>query len=256
MTQSNLPILVTGGTGTLGGHVLPQLREAGRQLRVISRRDRQPSDGVEYVSGDLLKGEGIERAVDGVHTVLHMAGGPKGDDQVARNLMRAAAKAGVQYVVYISVIGADKVPLGYFQAKYGAEQAVAESGIPYTTLRAAQFHDLVYTVVSKMGGMPIVPAPKVIRFQPVDSRDVADRLVELTLGTPAGLVPDIAGPTVYPMADLIRSYLAAKGKSRPFLPVPVPGKPGKAYRNGDNLTLEGALIGKRTWEQFLAEKLR
>nr|AEE65477.1 NAD-dependent epimerase/dehydratase [uncultured bacterium BAC AB649/1850] len=252
----NAPILITGGTGTLGGHVLPRLREAGHDLRVLSRGERASTDGVTYVTGDLLKGEGIEPAVDGIHTVLHLAGGPKGDDQATAHLMRAAVRAGVQHVVYISVIGADRVPLGYFKAKHGAEKAVSGSGLPWTTLRAAQFHDLVWTVVTKMGGMPIVPNPKVIRFQPVDSRDVADRLVDLTLGTPAGLVPDLAGPKVYPMADLIRSYLTAKGKSRPFLPVPVPGAAGKAYRNGDNLTLDGATIGKRTWEDFLAEKLR
>jgi uncharacterized protein YbjT (DUF2867 family) len=252
----NAPILITGGTGTLGSHVLPRLREAGHDLRVLSRTSRKPADGVNYVTGDLLKGEGVEPAVDGIHTVLHLAGGPKGDDKATANLIRAAVKAGVQHVVYISVIGADRVPISYFKSKLGAEKAVSGSGLPWTTLRAAQFHDLVYTVVQKMGGFPVVPNPKVIRFQPVDSRDVADRLVDLTLGTPAGLVQDIAGPKVYAMSDLVRSYLTARGKSRPFLPVPVPGAAGKAYRNGDNLTLEGATIGKRTWEEFLAEKLR
>jgi uncharacterized protein YbjT (DUF2867 family) len=253
---TNAPLLVTGGTGTLGGHVLPRLRKAGRNLRVLSRKSHRSADGIEYVAGDLLKGEGIEPAVDGVHTLLHLAGGPKGDDRATANLMRAAARAGVQHVVHISVIGADRVPIGYFKAKHGAERAVSASDVPWTTLRAAQFHDLVLTVVQKMGAMPIVPNPKVIRFQPVDSRDVADRLVDLALSTPSGLVPDMAGPKVYAMADLVRSYLAAHGKSRPFLPVPVPGRAGTAYRNGDNLTLAGATIGKRTWEEFLAEKLR
>ncbi|GGM05612.1 SDR family oxidoreductase [Micromonospora yangpuensis] len=250
------PILVTGGTGTLGSHVLPRLREAGRQVRVLSRSSRPAADGVEYVTGDLLKGEGVESAVAGVGTILHLAGGPKGDDVATRNLVQAAAKAGVRHLVYISVIGADRVPLGYFKAKHGAEQAVSGSGIPWTTLRAAQFHDLVLTVSEKIAKMPIVPIPSVIRFQPVDSRDVADRLVELTLGEPAGLVPDIAGPKVAPLADLIRGYLQARGKSKPFLSMPLPGKPGKAYRNGDNLTLEGAQIGKRSWEEFLAERVR
>jgi uncharacterized protein YbjT (DUF2867 family) len=256
MNGGAMTMLITGGTGTLGGHVLPRLHEAGQDLRVLSRTGRQPTDGVQYVTGDLLTDEGTERAVDGVHTILHMAGGPKGDDKATANLVRAAVKAGVQHIIYISVIGADRVPLGYFRAKHGAEQAITGSGIPWTTLRAAQFDDLVYTVVSKMGSFPIVPDPKPIRFQPVDSRDVADRLVDLTLATPAGLVPDLAGPKVYSMAELVRSYLTARGKKKPFLPVPMAGKVGKAYRNGDNLTLTGATIGKRTWEEFLAEKLR
>nr|WP_145797479.1 NAD(P)H-binding protein [Kitasatospora atroaurantiaca] len=255
MTVTTSPILVTGGTGTLGGHVVPLLRAAGREVRVLSRHRRESGDGIEYVAGDLLKGEGIEAAVDGVEIVLHLAGGPKGDDEATRNLVRAASKAGVRHLVYISVIGADKVPLGYFKAKLGAEQAVADSGIPWTTLRAAQFHDLVLTVVEKMAKLPVIPVPGGLRFQPVDSREVAARLVELTLGKPAGLVPDLAGPKVYGMADLARGHLQARGKRRLMMPVRMPGKAGRAYRAAENLSLEGAAVGERTWEDFLAERV-
>src|SRR5512142_547989 len=99
------PILVTGGTGTLGRQVVPLLRQGGHSLRVLTRQARQSGDGVRYLTGDLIKGEGIEPAVDGVGTVVHLAGGPKGDDVATRNLVRAAARAGVQHIVYISVIG-------------------------------------------------------------------------------------------------------------------------------------------------------
>ncbi|MEU1373842.1 NAD(P)H-binding protein [Streptomyces triculaminicus] len=249
-------ILVTGGTGTLGRLVVPLLREAGRDVRVLSRHGGTPSgDGITYVTADLLKDEGIEPALDGVETVLHLAGGPKGDDEATRNLVRAAQRADVKHLVYISVIGADKVPLGYFKAKLGAEQAVADSGLPWTTLRAAQFHDLVLKVVGTMTKMPVVPVPGGLRFQPVDAREVAARLVELALGEPAGLVPDLAGPTVYGLADLSRGYLRARGKSRPMLPVRMPGKAGRAYRAGENLSLETAVTGHRTWEDFLAERV-
>ncbi|MFI1104988.1 SDR family oxidoreductase [Streptomyces melanogenes] len=250
------PILVTGGTGTLGGHVVPLLREAGRTVRVLSRNPRQSADsGVEYVGCDLLNGEGIDAALDGVETVLHLAGGPKGDDVATRNLVDAAARAGVKHIVYISVIGADTVPLGYFQAKLGAERAIAESGIAWTTLRAAQFHDLLLTMAEKMSKMPVVPVPGGIRFQPVDSREVAARLVELTLGGPQGLVADLAGPKVYGMGEVNRTYLQARGKHRLMMPVRVPGKAGKAYRAGVNLSLDHALVGTRTWEDFLAERV-
>ncbi|MYW00994.1 NAD(P)H-binding protein [Streptomyces sp. SID3343] len=248
-------ILVTGGTGTLGNLVVPMLREAGRPVRVLSRSVREVGNGVEYVQGDLLKDEGIEAAVAGVRTVVHLAGGPKGDDVATANLMRAVAAAGVEHVVYISVIGANRVPLGYFRAKSDAERVVAESGVPWTTLRAAQFHDLVLNVTQKMARMPVVPVPGGLRFQPVDAREVAARLVELALGEPAGLVPDLAGPRVYGMGELSRGYLRASGKRRPLLPVRMPGKAGKAYRAGDNLTLEGATVGTRTWEAFLAERV-
>jgi uncharacterized protein YbjT (DUF2867 family) len=249
-------ILLTGGTGTLGRLVVPRLREAGCNVRVLSRSSHESTDGIEYVTGDLLKGEGIEPAVDGAEIILHLAGGPKGDDEATRNLVRAASRARVQHLVHISVIGADRVPLGYFRSKLGAERAVADSGLPWTTLRAAQFHDLVLNVVQKMVKLPVIPVPGGLRFEPVDSDEVAARLVELTLGKPAGLVPDLAGPKVYGMAELIREYLRARGMRRPMMPVRMPGNAGRAYRAGENLSVERAAVGKRTWEDFLAGRLR
>ncbi|MFB7221991.1 SDR family oxidoreductase [Streptomyces sp. NPDC056227] len=250
------PLLVTGGTGTLGRLVVPLLRDAGCHVRVLSRHSRESGDGIEYVTGDLLKDEGVESAVAGAGTVLHLAGGPKGDDEATRNLVRAASRAGVQHLVYISVIGADRMPIGYFRSKLGAEQAVADSGLPWTTLRAAQFNNLVLTVVEKMTKLPVIPVPGGLRFQPVDAREVAARLVELTLGKPAGLVPDLAGPNVYGVAELSRGYLQLRGKHRLMMPVRVPGKAGLAYRAGENLSLgEGTSVGARTWEDFLAERV-
>jgi uncharacterized protein YbjT (DUF2867 family) len=258
------PILVTGGTGTLGRLVVPLLRDAGREVQVLSRHapGGRPAPGVTHVTGDLLKGEkedgdeGVAAAVDGVETVLHLAGGPKGDAQATANLVRAASRAGVRHVVYISVIGADRVPVGYCREKLGAEQAVAGSGVPWTTLRAAQFHDLLLTVMEKTAKLPVLPVPGGMRVEPVDPRDVAARLVELTLGEPSGLVTDLAGPKTYGMAELSRSYLAARGKRRPLLPVRLPGKAGRAYRAGQNLARDGAAVrGRRTWEEFLAERV-
>ncbi|MFC5906065.1 SDR family oxidoreductase [Streptacidiphilus monticola] len=249
------PILVTGGTGTLGRHVVPLLRDAGREVRVLSRHGGTARDGVSHVTADLLDGTGLDAALDGVETVLHLAGGPKGDDTATEKLVRAARKADVRHFVYISVIGADAVPLGYFRAKHGAEQAVAAAGVPWTTLRAAQFHDLALTTVRAMAKLPVVPAPATVRWQPVDARDVAERLAELTLGQPAGRVPDLAGPEVFGLDALVRSYLAAAGKHRPLLPMRVPGKVGRVYRAGANLNLETAQQGTRTWAQFLAAQV-
>ncbi|MFJ8730008.1 SDR family oxidoreductase [Streptomyces bauhiniae] len=251
MTSSTSAVLVTGGTGTLGRHVVPLLREAGREVRVLSRKG---GDGPDHVSVDLLTGTGLDAALDGIGTVLHLAGGPKGDDTATGNLVRAAQAAGVRHLVYISVIGADRVPLAWLRSKLTAEQAIAGSGLPWTTLRAAQFHELTLKMVESMAKLPVFPVPGGLRLQPVDSRDVAARLADLTLGAPAGLVPDLAGPRVYGLGELGRSYLQARGKRRPTLPVRIPGKAGRAYRAGDNLTLTGADTGKRTWEEFLGEQ--
>ncbi|WP_435224157.1 SDR family oxidoreductase [Streptomyces sp. Tue6028] len=253
-------ILVTGGTGTLGRLVVPLLREAGREVRVLSRHGRptggaggEDRDGVDHVAVDLLGGEGIGPALEGVGTVVHLAGGPKGDDIATRNLVRAVRSADVRHFVLISVIGADRVPLAWLRSKLAAERAVAESGLPWTTLRAAQFHELTLKTVRAMAKSPVFPVPGGLRLQPVDARDVAARIAELALGGPSGLVPDLAGPEVYGLGDLARGYLKASGKRRLTMPVRIPGKAGRAYRAGDNLTLDGADTGKRTWEDFLAE---
>jgi uncharacterized protein YbjT (DUF2867 family) len=257
------PILVTGGTGTLGRLVVQRLRDAGYEVRVLSRRSRQDEDGVEFVTGDLATGEGVDAAVAGTGIVLHCAGGPKGDGDKARHLVRAASRAEVRHLVFISVVGADRVPLaggldramfGYFGSKLAAERAVAGSGLPWTTLRATQFHDLLLLVVRQLARLPVVPVPAGIRFQPVDAGEVAARLVELALGRPAGLVPDLGGPRVYELAELVRGYLRARGRHRPILPVRVPGTAARALRSGANLAPDRA-VGHRTWEEFLADKL-
>ncbi len=257
------PILVTGGTGTLGRLVVDRLRDTGCEVRVLSRDDREGGRGVEYVTGDLETGEGIEAAVDGVEVIVHCAGSTTGDEDKAQHLVKAASPAGVRHLVFISVVGADRVPVvsgidramfGYFKSKLAAEQVVAGSGIPWTTLRATQFHDLTLTTAQAMARMPVIPVPTGTRFQPVDTGEVADRLVELALTTPAGLVPDIAGPRVYMMAEIIRSYLRVAGKRRLILPVRLPGKAASAFRAGANLTPDRA-VGHRTWEDFLAERV-
>jgi uncharacterized protein YbjT (DUF2867 family) len=249
----NAPILITGGTGTLGSRVVPRLQAAGAEVRVLSRSNRQAEDGIEYVVGDLAADRGIDAAVAGVRTVVHLAGGAKGDEVLAGHLVRAAREAGVEHVVFISVTAADRIPLTYLRAKHEAEQVLAESGVAHTVLRAAQFHDLVLKTARAMAKLPVVPRPGGLRLQPVDTDEVAARLVELTLDRPAGRVADLVGPEVHPMGDLVRSYLRAAGKHRPMLPLRIPGKAGRAYRAGDNLVLEGASIGKRTWAEFLAE---
>ena len=258
------PILVTGGTGTLGRSVVPQLRDAGRAVRVLSRSSHPAEGGIEYVVGDLATGEGVAAAVQGVEVIVHCAGSAKGDDVKARTLVEAAGRAGAPHLVYISVVGADRVPVvsrtdramfGYYAAKRSAELVVAGSGLPWTTLRATQFHDLVLTTVRGMAKLPVVPVPSGFRFQPVDPAEVATRLVELSLGRPAGLVPNVAGPRVHGMDELLDSYLTATGKHRMRIPMRVPGGAAAALRDGANLAPERA-GGGRTWEAFLVERLQ
>jgi uncharacterized protein YbjT (DUF2867 family) len=256
-------VLVTGGTGTLGRLVVARLRETGRDVRVLSRRTRDSDEGIQSVTGDLAKDEGIEAAVAGAEVIVHCAGSNKGDEDKTRHLLRAASRAGARHLVYISVVGADRIPVdsgidramfGYFASKLAAERVLAESGVPWTILRATQFHDLTLMTAQQMTKLPVVPIPAGFRFQPVDAAEVADRLVELALGTPAGLVPDMGGPRVYEMTELVRTYLRARRMHRLLVPVPIPGHAARAIRAGANLAQDRA-VGRRTWEDFLAARV-
>lgn len=256
------PVLVTGGTGTLGRLVVTRLGEAGREVRVLSRTSGRLGPGIEVVEGDLTTGAGADAAVAGVETVVHCAGTAKGDDVKARTLTRAAAAAGVGHVVFISVVGADRVPVvsgldramfGYFGSKRAAEQVVESCGIPYTTLRATQFHELALTTLAAMSRFPVIPVPSRTRFQPVAAAEVADRLVELALGHPSGLVADLAGPRIYGMDEMLRGFLRVTGRHRVLLPVRMPGRAARAIRDGANVAPEHA-DGHQTWEEFLADR--
>ena len=255
------PVVVTGGRGTVGRLVVDRLRAAGRDVRVVSRHPGEPTTGVETAVADLSTGAGLAAALQGVETVIHCAGSAKGDDDKAARLVDAAAAAGVTHFVHVSVVGVDRIPLesrldravfGYYGAKLAAEQVVLGSGVPCSLLRATQFHDLVWRLVRALGTLPVVPVPP-WHFQPVDAGEVADHLVELALGAPAGRVADLGGPQAYALADLVRSYLRATGRRRLLVPVRLPGRAARAFAAGANLAPDHA-VGTRTWEDFLAAR--
>jgi uncharacterized protein YbjT (DUF2867 family) len=252
-----MEILVTGGTGTLGRRVVPQLTDAGHRVRVMTRHPRAAID----VRGDLDGGDGVAAAVAGVDVLVHCAGSSTGDDDKARTLVDAVRATGDRpHLVHISVVGADRIPVhsrvdralfGYIAAKRGAEEVVMASGLPWTILRATQFHESMRAVVTAMARLPLIPAPRGIRVQPVAAAEVAARLAELAQAAPAGLVDDLAGPATYRFGELVRSYVRSAGKHRAIVELPLPGGAARAFRAGANLSPEHA-VGRRTWEQCLA----
>ena len=148
-----LPILVTGGTGTLGQQVVARLRAAGRDVRILSRRT---GDGL--VTGDLATGQGLPAAVQQAGTIVHCASNRKGDAQAARHLVQAATRADGSrpHLVYISIVGVDRFPRGYFKAKLEAERVITGSGLPWTTLRATQFYELIAKGATRLAKLPVV----------------------------------------------------------------------------------------------------
>ncbi|MFE5732545.1 SDR family oxidoreductase [Streptomyces sp. NPDC056528] len=241
-------ILVTGGTGTLGRLVAERLRADGAEVRVLSRH-AQP------YAVDLREGTGLDAAVEGVDTVVHCASTPRGgDDRAARHLIEASRRAGVRHLVFVSIVGVDRVPLGYYRTKLAVEKMIEGSGLGWTVLRATQFHDLVVEVLRNAARLPVMPLPAGVADQPIEVAEVAARLAELATGEPAGRVPDMGGPEVLPFAELARIYLRAIGQHRRLLNVPLTGKAYRGFRAGGHLTPERA-VGRVTFEEFLAKRL-
>ena len=170
-----------------------------------------------------------------------------------RRLVQAARRAGDPHLVYVSIVGVDRIPLTYYRAKVDSERDVALSGLPWTTLRATQFHEFTADLLARLTRLPVVPAPHGWRFQPVDVREVADRLVAAADVGPAGRLPDVGGPEVLTVADLAQAYLTATGRRRPVVPLPVPGRFSAAFRAGGNLSPDGRAAGQ-TFAAFRAER--
>jgi uncharacterized protein YbjT (DUF2867 family) len=251
-------ILVTGGTGVLGRLVVERLSTRA-DVRVLSRRGT-PIQGAEVIRGDLETGDGLGTALTGVDVIVHAASvgsevrKPKRDIEAARRLLGAVDGLDDRpHLVYISIVGVDAIPYGYYEVKLAVERMIEESGLPWTTLRTTQFHDLVVMMLSMLARGPVAVVPRGIRVQPVDAGEVADRLVELALAEPAGRVPDMGGPRVEHVEDLMRAYLTVAHRRRPIVRLPIPGRIAAAYRAGHHLAPANA-TGVRTFTDDLLDR--
>lgn len=245
-------IVVTGGTGTLGAAVLDVLVPAtqdGDEIAIVSRRPA-PETVLPYrwLQADYASGAGLDAAVEGASAIIHCANDQR-DTRADRAMIEAGRRANV-HLVYISIVGVDRIHLGYYGRKFEVEQEIQRSGVPWTILRTTQFHDLVAMLCRGLARSPIAVAPS-IPIQPVDVREVAARLVELANGEPAGRVPDMGGPQVRPFGDFLRAYLAARRMRRPIVPLRLPGALMRDLRRGYGITPEHA-AGRVTFEEFLS----
>lgn len=221
-------IAVAGGTGVAGRHVMSALHHAAHDPVVLAR-----STGV-----DLSTGEGLERALQGVVAVVDVSNIATANanrsraffDAATGHLLAAGARAGVAHHVALSIVGADRVPGGYYAGQLVQERLVQRGATPWTVLRATQFHEFTGQILARTRG-PVAVVPR-MRTRPVAAREVADALVELATGSAQGLAPELAGPEEQELVDLCRQILRSQGSQGRVLPVPLPGRTGWAMRNG------------------------
>jgi uncharacterized protein YbjT (DUF2867 family) len=253
--------LITGGSGSLGRQVFPHLLKAGNIVRISSRSKRKanlPAE-IEWAQASLQTGEGLTEAVRGVHTIIHAASDPlhtkKVDVEGTRKLLEQAKTAGVSHFIYISIVGIEHFPgYYYYGAKLAAEQSIERSGIPYTILRASQFHELLdERFTPPLFKLPFVAfVPTDFKFQLVDSGEVATRMAELLITGPGGHAPDMGGPSILTWGEIARTWALAHGIHKRIVHLPIPGATARAFREGKNTTPNTS--GKINWEQYLSQK--
>ncbi|MFD1274325.1 SDR family oxidoreductase [Streptomyces kaempferi] len=222
-------VAVAGGTGLVGRYVVEELAAAGQEPVVLAR-----SRGV-----DLVTGAGLDAAVAGadavvdVSNVTTMSGRRAVSffDSVGRNLLDAGERAGVRHHVVLSIVGVDRVGLGYYQGKLRQEDVVRNGRTPWTVLRATQFHEFAGQTLDRVP-KPFAVVPR-MRTQPVAAREVAQHLVRLVTAPARGMAPELAGPRVEHLVDMVGAA-AGPAPAQLVLPVRMPGDTGAAM-TGDGL---------------------
>ncbi|OZC60978.1 3-beta hydroxysteroid dehydrogenase [Rhodococcus sp. 06-470-2] len=242
-----MKLAVAGGTGTVGVHVVEVARERGQEVVVLSR-----SAGV-----DLVSGSGLPDALSGVDAVIDVASTQTISAKestaffaaVTRNLLTAEGAAGVRHHVALSIVGIDKAPYAYYAGKVEQERLVRAGAVPWTILRATQFHEFAAQIRSQTSFGPLTVVPRMVS-QPIAAREVAERLIDLAERPPAGRVADLGGPREERMAKMVRRYARAIGARGPVLEVPLPGAYGRAMRDGTLVTTQDSDHGLQTFDQW------
>lgn len=249
--------LLTGATGRLGGHLQESLAETGHDLRLASRSPPRAIDG-SWIELDLAEGTGLRTALDGVDVVVHAATAPSGDSEAVdvrgtERLVEAADVAGVQHLVYVSIVGVDEIPLSYYEDKLAAERAVEEGPVPSTIVRVTQFHEFVAELLDQLAQFPVWLVPRGFQLQPIAAVDAAAAIAEYASAEPSGRVDPIGGPAVHSARELARTYRATTDRRGLVVGVPIPGTVADGFQSGA-ATCPDRTVGERRWEQWLAAK--
>jgi len=252
------PILVTGGTGTLGRLLVRELLGRGREVRVLSRK---PGPGVapgaptapgepEWCVGDLSTGLGLPAALAGVVAVAHCAVGARNDAQLGAQLMIAAARAGSPHLIFHSAVGAEAIRSGFYRDRRAMERLLEDGRLPWTVLRTTHLHEFVEDQLRSAARFPLMRVAADEQFQPIAAAEVADRLADLCTGIQAHHVPVLGGPQILPATELAATYLKETRRIRKVVAMKLPGGEHEGWRTGAHLAPH-RMIGEQTFADYL-----
>ncbi|WP_409329213.1 SDR family oxidoreductase [Trujillonella humicola] len=242
-------LVVAGATGAVGAHLTERARAAGHDVVPLSRSGGQ----------DVSTGAGLPEALRGADVVVDVTSVTTTSTRTAvgfftratENLLAAGRDAGVGHHVVLSIVGIDGETSGYYAGKVAQERLLADGPLPWTLLRATQFHEFAGQIAARTAVGPLVVVPA-MRTATVAAEEVAAALLGLAEGPPRGRVPDLGGPEEAELADLVRRRLAAAGRRGRVLRVPLPGRAGRRMRDGALLPGPGADRGRLTFDAWLA----
>jgi uncharacterized protein YbjT (DUF2867 family) len=209
-------VAVAGASGRIGHFTVAALERGGHEAVAISR-----SAGVDAYTGD-----GLDAALARVDAVVDCTNTAAGDEAAvvdffttcARNLLSAGERAAIRHYVLLSIVGVDRVETNaHYAGKRAQEKAVADGPLPWTIVRATQFHDFAAMIVEwtlQDGAATIAP----LLVQPIAPADVGDVLAEVAVNEPANDRVEIAGPETQDLVDMARRTLAARGEQVKLVP--------------------------------------
>jgi len=243
-----MKIAIAGGTGTLGRQVADELQARGHEVRVLSR-------GAPRYRVDLTTGAGLDKALEDCEVVVDASNNSSKTAATTLvegtgRLLAAEQSAGVAHHVCVSVVGCELVPAGYFRVKAEQEDVVRRGPVPFSVVRATQFHEYVAATLGALARWRAVPVPRAL-VQPVASAEVARTVADAAERGPRGGRVEIAGPEMASLADMARTWRRATGTRAALVPVPLPGGLGRALRGGALTTDHADVRGAVTFEAWL-----
>ena len=247
-----MKIVIIGGTGLIGSKTVERLRSKGHEVLAAS-----PNSGV-----DTITGKGLAEALAGAEVVLDLANSPSFEDKAVleffqtsgRNLLKAAAAAGVKHHIALSIVGMERLQgSGYMRAKMAQEQLIKASGIPYTIVHSTQFHEFMAGIAqSGTSGQMVHLSPAYV--QPIASDDVADVMAEVALGAPVNGTIEIGGPEKIRLTDIVTRLLKATNDPRQVMADPHARYFGVELEDNSLVTGTGARLGRIRFDDWLSRQ--